>query len=446
MKRILILSILLFGMAATYAQYTLEDQIYDYIDEYKDLAMKEMEQYKVPASITLAQAIYASKCGTNRIAKEANNHFGIMCHTKEWTGPTFYETENHSSDYCFRKYASVEESYRDHSLFLSQRSRYIKLFYLPITDYKSWAHGLKEAGYSGNPRYADTLISIIEKYYLMHYDRKVAQRMGDTAALASASVPKTSPITSNNATQTPVTKPVEKTETKPTQPETVATAHVKPVETRPAKPVQTEPVETKPTKPVPPETVETKPAKPEPKSEPAAKPKADTMEVNGIQVIVNKSEKPKPTKVDTIVQKVSEPEPEKVQGKNVFVLNPYAVPYKSAYYPYTSRPVYENNKTKFLIARKGDTYKSLATSMQMSEKNLRLYNDVYDDSEPIEDEVIYLEMKSTKSPEEYHTLQKGDTYRYIAQKYGVQLKIIIKRNSGAISSYGIGDRICIGCK
>ena len=84
--------------------------------------------------------------------------------------------------------------------------------------------------------------------------------------------------------------------------------------------------------------------------------------------------------------------------------------------------------------------------MQLSEKNLRLYNDVYDDSEPIEDEVIYLEMKSTKSPEEYHTLQKGDTYRYIAQKYGVQLKIIIKRNSGAISSYGIGDRICIGCK
>ncbi|MCR4737782.1 MAG: glucosaminidase domain-containing protein [Bacteroidales bacterium] len=433
MKRILFLSILLFGMASSYAQYTLEDQIYDYIDEYKDLAMSEMEQYKVPASITLAQAIYASKCGTNRIAKEANNHFGIMCHTKEWTGPTFYETENHSSEYCFRKYATVEESYRDHSLFLSQRSRYIRLFYLPITDYKSWANGLKEAGYSGNPHYADTLISIIEKYYLMHYDRKVAQRMGDTSALASAAIPKTSPITSNSASQSPVTKPVEKAEPKPAQPETVATVPVKPVETQPAKPVQTE-------------LVETKPSKPETKSEPAAKPKADTMEVNGIQVIVNKSEKPKQPKMDTIVQKVSEPEPEKVQGKNVFVLNPYAVPYKSAYYPYTSRPVYENNKTKFLIARKGDTYKSLATSMQLSEKNLRLYNDVYDDSEPIEDEVIYLEMKSTKSPEEYHTLQKGDTYRYIAQKYGVQLKIIIKRNSGAISSYGIGDRICIGCK
>ena len=138
--------------------------------------------------------------------------------------------------------------------------------------------------------------------------------------------------------------------------------------------------------------------------------------------------------------------PEKVHGKNVFTLNPYSVPYKSAYYPYTSRPAYENNKTKFIIAKAGDTYKKLAAALQLSEKNLRLYNDVYDDSEPIEDEVIYVEMKSTRTPVEYHTLEEGDTYRYIAQKYGIQLKLLIKRNSGAISSYGIGDKICLGCK
>ncbi|MBO4382105.1 MAG: glucosaminidase domain-containing protein, partial [Bacteroidales bacterium] len=141
MKKTIFLAIILLGNVLAFAQYTLDDQIYDYIDMYKDLAMQEMEIYKIPASITLAQAIYASKAGTNRIAKEANNHFGIMCHTNEWTGEKFYETDNHSSDYCFRKYASVEESYRDHSIFLSQRSRYVKLFYYPITDYKSWAQG-----------------------------------------------------------------------------------------------------------------------------------------------------------------------------------------------------------------------------------------------------------------------------------------------------------------
>ena len=127
-----------------------------------------------------------------------------------------------------------------------------------------------------------------------------------------------------------------------------------------------------------------------------------------------------------------------MDGLNIFVLDPYSIPYKSAYYPYTSRPVYENNKTKFILARPGDTYQKLAASLQLTEKNLRLYNDVYDGSEPIEDEVIYLEMKSTKSPVPYHTLQEGDTYRYIAQRYGIQLKILIKRNSGNINNYKVG--------
>ncbi|MCQ2284539.1 MAG: glucosaminidase domain-containing protein [Bacteroidales bacterium] len=400
MKNIMLSIILCLGICCGFAQYSMDDQIYDYIDAYKDLAMQEMELYKVPASITLAQAIYSSKAGSNKVAKEANNHFGIMCHTSEWTGETFYETDNRSSDYCYRKYKSVAESYRDHSLFISQRSRYVKLFYFPITDYKSWANGLKEAGYSANPRYADTLISIIEKYYLMHYDRKVAQKMGDTEALQSVAEPKPERITETPSA--PATKPVAVSE--------------------PEKAVQ-EPVSV----PTPQPVVETKPA-------PAPEPKKDETPVTP------------PAKAEPQPTEAAVPAPEKVNGRNVFILDPYAVPFKEAYYPYTSRPVYENNKTKFIIAKAGDTYQKLATSMQMSEKNLRLYNDVYDESEPIEDEVIYLEMKSTKSPVEHHKLAEGDTYRYIAQRYGVQLKIIIKRNSGSLSNYAIGDSICIGCK
>ncbi|MCQ2275357.1 MAG: glucosaminidase domain-containing protein [Bacteroidales bacterium] len=420
MKKTVLLLAVILGLVTGYAQnYTLDDQVYDYIDQYKDLAMQEMEQYRIPASITLAQAIYSSKIGMNRVAKEANNHFGIMCHTSEWTGETFYETENHSSDYCYRKYASVKESYRDHSLFLSQRSRYVKLFYYPITDYKSWAIGLKEAGYSGNPRYADTLISIIEKYYLMHYDRKVALKIGDTTALQAMTAPQ--PERATNTTTTPISY----TTTATSQPSTIKSAQT-PEDQAP----KTQPVAAQTTPPA--------------QQQPSAKSKQDTLQVNGIDVIVNKKEQPKTVKYDTIVTTL--PAPEKVGGKNVFVLDPYSVPFKVAYYPYTSRPTYENNKTKFIIAKAGDTYKKLAESLQLTEKNLRLYNDVYDDSEPIEDEVVYVEMKSTKSPVEFHTLAAGDTYRYIAQKYGIQLKIIIKRNSGAISNYGVGDQICIGCK
>ena len=417
-------------MTVVSAQYTMEDKIYDYIDEYKGLAMQEMELYGVPASITLAQAIYASQAGTNDLVRECHNHFAIMCHTQEWTGDTYYRPADKNHEYCYRKYATDSESYRDHSLFLSTRSRYVKLFYYPITDYRSWANGLLEAGFSGNPKYADTLVSIIEKYYLMHYDRKVAQKLGDTTALKA------------------VQKPQPERAEMPQQP---AVAQNKPI--TPASNPVTKPAEVKKTEPAQPA-----PAQPEKPKQASNKP--DTMEVNGIQVIVEKNEKPKQTTVAQPSQPAqpsqsSQPsqqaedqnskQPEKVNGLNVFVLDPYSVPYKSAYYPYTSRPVYENNKTKFILARAGDTYQKLAASLQMTEKNLRLYNDVYDGSEPIEDEVIYLEMKSTKSSVPYHTLQQGDTYRYIAQRYGIQLKILIKRNSGSINSYGQGDQICIGC-
>lgn len=431
-------------MSVGFAQYTMEDKIYDYIDEYKDLAMQEMELYGVPASITLAQAIYSSQAGTNDLVRECHNHFAIMCHTQEWKGETYYRPSDKKKESCYRKYETDEESYRDHSLFLSTRSRYVKLFYFPITDYKSWANGLLEAGFSSNPKYADTLISIIEKYYLMHYDRKIAQKLGDTVALRAMKKPQPERVTDDDqplAMNTPTQKPAQVAEPeKKTEPQ--------PVIAEPKQEPKAEP-------------------KTEPKTEPKPTIKSDTMEVNGIQVIVEKKDKdiekptakpgeqPKP-KQEAKPKQEPKPEqtsptpevtnqPEKVNGLNVFVLDPYAIPYKSAYYPYTSRPVYENNKTKFILARPGDTYQKLATALQLTEKNLRQYNDVYDGSEPIEDEVIYLEMKSTKSSVPYHTLQEGDTYRYIAQRYGIQLKILIKRNSGNINSYGVGDQICIGC-
>ena len=443
MKKIFLLVAGLCLMTIGFAQYTMEDRIYDYIDEYKDLAMQEMELYGVPASITLAQAIYASQAGTNDLVRECHNHFAIMCHTQEWKGDTYYRPNDKNHDYCYRKYDTDAESYRDHSLFLSTRSRYVKLFYFPITDYRSWAQGLLEAGFSGNPKYADTLVSIIEKYYLMHYDRKVAQKLGDTVALRAMQKPQperagVGETKTVNTTPTPTVKPAVTT-TEPVQP---TQPKVEPVQTAPV--AQTQPQEQKPKE-------ESKP-KDEPKKNTA---KPDTMEVNGIQVIVEKNNKPKEQPKQTQEpqrQEIAQPVgnqnsqlPEKVNGLNVFVLDPYAIPYKSAYYPYTSRPVYENNKTKFILARPGDTYQKLAIALQLTEKNLRLFNDVYDGSEPIEDEVIYLEMKSTKSSVPYHTLQEGDTYRYIAQKYGIQLKILIKRNSGSINSYRVGDQICIGC-
>lgn len=140
----------------------------EYIITYKDIAIEKMKNYRIPASITLAQGILESGSGNSRLAQKANNHFGIKCH-KGWTGKTFYMDDDEKNE-CFRKYKKAEDSYRDHSLFLTQRGRYSFLFDLKITDYKAWAKGLKKAGYATNPKYPEILISLIERYDLMKYD------------------------------------------------------------------------------------------------------------------------------------------------------------------------------------------------------------------------------------------------------------------------------------
>jgi LysM repeat protein len=142
----------------------------EYINKYKDIAIRDMKTYKIPASITLAQGILESGSGNSILARKANNHFGIKCH-KDWTGPTIHIADDTKHD-CFRKYKSAEASYRDHSRFLRKGERYAFLFKYPVTDYRAWAYGLKRAGYATNPRYPQLLINYIEKYHLYKYDRE----------------------------------------------------------------------------------------------------------------------------------------------------------------------------------------------------------------------------------------------------------------------------------
>ena len=143
------------------------DPTANYIDAYKQYAMDDMLQYGIPASIKLAQGILESGSGRGSLSVRANNHFGIKCH--DWTGESVRHDDDAPQE-CFRKYTHVKYSYRDHSLFLTQRSRYRPLFSLEKDDYKGWARGLRKAGYATDPRYPEKLISIIERYQLYRYD------------------------------------------------------------------------------------------------------------------------------------------------------------------------------------------------------------------------------------------------------------------------------------
>ena len=132
------------------------------------MAIKQMKEYKIPASIILAQGLLESAAGTSELTRKGNNHFGIKCHG--WTGRSVYHDDDMRNE-CFRAYDSAYESFVDHSKFLTGRQRYSSLFQLDITDYKGWAHGLKAAGYATNPKYASQLINIIQLYKLYEYDK-----------------------------------------------------------------------------------------------------------------------------------------------------------------------------------------------------------------------------------------------------------------------------------
>jgi LysM repeat protein len=163
-KKTVLLIVFLFSIQV----FSQDKREIEYIINYAKLAVTEMQLYKIPASITLSQGMLETGGGQSRLAEQANNHFGIKCKV-EWTGEKIYHDDDALGE-CFRKYPKVDDSYRDHSKFLAERPYYKNLFTLPITDYKSWAYGLKKAGYATNPNYAGILINKIEKYNLFQFD------------------------------------------------------------------------------------------------------------------------------------------------------------------------------------------------------------------------------------------------------------------------------------
>ncbi len=171
--RLTVIFLLFFLPFGLFAQNRLT--VYEeYINTYSDLAVQHMIDYRIPASVTLAQGLLESGAGKSELARKSNNHFGIKCH-RGWLGETVYAADDTPND-CFRKYDKVEDSYADHSQFLVSGARYSFLFDLEITDYKGWARGLQKSGYATDRAYANKLIKLIEDYELYKFDDKNYRR------------------------------------------------------------------------------------------------------------------------------------------------------------------------------------------------------------------------------------------------------------------------------
>ena len=290
-----LLTVMVFSASGQKKRMTTEE----YIEKYKHIAIREMKKFKIPASITLAQGILESGSGNSRLAVSGNNHFGIKCH-QDWKGKKIYEDDDEKHE-CFRKYKKAEDSYNDHSAFLTQRGRYSFLFEYGTNDYKKWAYGLKKAGYATNPKYPQLLIRLIEKYDLHQYDKKGGGK----------------------------------------------------------------------------------------------------------------------TKKSKSIEKPGEVFP--YPDKSTF---------KKAYLSSKNRQVFENNKTKLIIIKKGDTFNKIAAEFEIYSWQLFKYNEV--DKKHILQigEIVYLEKKSRKAEKKYkfHRVKQGESMRRISQIYGIRLKRLYKMN------------------
>jgi len=184
MNRIITIILAVFLCAGLEAQST-DDLAAAYVSTYSDIAVSEMFRSGVPASITLAQGMFESGYGRSKLAVQANNHFGIKCH-QDWKGETMAYDDDKKGE-CFRKYPSAADSFHDHSDFLRYKQRYAFLFDYAITDYKSWAYGLKKAGYATLDEYATRIINIIERYNLDRFDTIASSQASAQSAELSAS-------------------------------------------------------------------------------------------------------------------------------------------------------------------------------------------------------------------------------------------------------------------
>lgn len=288
----------------------------EYIARYKHIAIDHMERYGIPASITMAQGILESDSGNSHLAKSSNNHFGIKC-KKNWTGDRVYHDDDEKGE-CFRAYDSVEESYRDHADFLDQSPRYDSLFAYSATDYRSWARGLKAAGYATAPDYAQRLTKIIEDNQLYLLDRE------DGAALYAS--------------------------------------HLK-----------------------------------------AEQGLAESFAEN--------------SSVDTPVTSEGRIDPNN---------------YRVAERTFNGYSVYVNNRTHYVVAREGNTFKDIARTFGLAEHTLRKYNELNPQStcEPIAGELIYIERKQAKwlGNVQRHMAKENETMLSISQDYAIRLKKLARMN------------------
>ena len=152
-------------------------------------ATNDYKESGILASITVAQACLESGYGSTELAVNANNLFGMKTTlsgntwTSVWDGVSKY-TKKTQEEYTpgqittiiadFRKYPNIDDSIKDHSLYLSQAKNGSKLRYEGLigeTNYKAAIQIIKNGGYATDSSYVSKICNLIERWNLTQYDK-----------------------------------------------------------------------------------------------------------------------------------------------------------------------------------------------------------------------------------------------------------------------------------
>lgn len=351
-----------------------------YVTLWAPTAVREMYRSGVPASITLAQGILESRSGLSTLAADGHNHFGIKCHT-DWKGKTMHLDDDARGE-CFRVYDSADQSFRDHSDFLRYRDRYKFLFDFELTDYESWAYGLKKAGYATDPSYAAKLIKIIEDHDLSKYDRMSAaeaERLETRSAKelkeAEKSAEKISDYSSASAKEQKASKTARRKKSRQTA-----------------------------------------------KQETAVVPAHQELDRKARRKLRNQQSGDSKLIPDTIPES-----PNAIERAR-------RVPREAAeeFHFSLSRPVYTVNGVAFVYAIEGETYTSIASAYRLFPKEILKMNDLAAERRLLEGTVVYIQQKKTQAEaglDKYIVEEDGEVLRDICQRFAVRMKSVEKMNA-----------------
>jgi flagellum-specific peptidoglycan hydrolase FlgJ len=179
---LIVASVAVCGVVAVPAAAQAAEQE-EFIAEAGQSAQPSQQEYQVPASVTVAQAILESGWGDSELAREAKNYFGMKCHdddpgpiavdcmkaaTKECRNDKCYETKDY-----FRVYDSMADSYRDHGAHLSDDPRYAKAFD-HSDDADAFIAEVHKAGYATDPGYTDKIVKLMRTHDLYRFNETPA--------------------------------------------------------------------------------------------------------------------------------------------------------------------------------------------------------------------------------------------------------------------------------